>query len=164
MTRSLIRRLALLGILLLYAAPVYADGPEPAFFVYLGIGIFCVVQVWVVTSEFIYLTFLFKALSKLRVLWWTVLINLGSSVVGIIPQIIYFQILLVGEQVQNIFVSFALFVVITYPITVVVEGWLLYLLARRSCNRRMRNLVAHSFGFNAVSYSGLLLLLAWLYL
>ena len=164
MARTLFRRIALFGTLLALAAPVYADGPEPAFFVYMGIGVFCVVQVWVVTSEFIYLSFLFKGLSKLRVLWWAILINLGSSIVGIIPQIIYFQILLSDVNIQNIFVSLAVFVVITYPITVVVEGWFLYLLAKGSCERTMRNLVVHSFGFNAVSYSGLLLLLAWFYL
>ena len=161
MARSLFRGFALFGAFLILAAPVYADAPAPAFFVYLGLGIFCIVQVWVVTSEFIYLALLFRGLPKLRVLWWTVVINLGSSIVGIIPQIIYFQVVAWGGK--YILFSISVFVVITYPITVVVEGWLLYLLARHSTNRKMLNLIAHSFGFNAISYGGLLLLLAWLY-
>lgn len=163
MIRSLVRRSALLGVLLLYAAPVYADGPEPAFFLYLGVGVFCVIQVWIVASEFIYLAFLFKGLPKLRVLWWTVLINLGSALVGIVPLIV-FQLSFSTRENSNPFVNLAILVGVTYPITVVIEGRFIYLLSRNSYTRPFKNLLAHSFGFNAVSYSGLLLLLAGLYL
>lgn len=163
MARPFTRRLALLSALLLSSTPAYADGPEPAFLLYVGIGAFCIVQVWIVTSEFIYLAFLFKGLPKLRVLWWAVLINLASAVVGIVP-LIFFQFFLNVEQTQNLFRPLALFTLITYPISAVVEGWLLYLLSKHSCNKPTRYLVAHSFGFNAISYCGLLLLLAGLYL
>jgi hypothetical protein len=160
LVRSLLHRFSLFVILLVFAAPVYADGPEPAFFVYVGVGAFCIAQAWIVTSEFIYLVFLFKGLSKFRILWWAVLINLVSAVVGIVPLIVF---MLIGESGKNLFGRLAIFIGVTYPITVVVESRLLYHLSRGSSDRRMRNLVAHSFGFNAVSYSGLLLLLAWLY-
>ena len=145
---------------LLTPAPAFADGPSVAFLVFFGFVNFLAVQLWIVASEFTYLACLLKGISKTVVLWWTILINVASSIVGIIPFTAFYFLLALGN-VSNSFAYDVAFLAITYPISVVVEGWLLYHLSKRRSDMSIRYLMKHSWGFNAVSYVGLLAVLIW---
>ncbi len=82
--------LAFSAVLLSFSLPALADGPSAMLFVYFGGAIFLVLQLWIVASEFIYLALLLRGPSKLKILWWTVLINMASALVGLIPTILFY--------------------------------------------------------------------------
>jgi hypothetical protein len=159
MKRPLASALAVAAVLFSVSLPVLADGPSALLFAYFGGGIFVITQFWIVVSEFTYIAFLLRGIGKVKLLWWTVLINMASALVGIIPTILFYFFLLVEDTVP--YKRLMIFVLVTYPLSVVVEGWLLYLLARHIKKLEMRYFIKHSFGFNAVSYAGLLGFLAW---
>jgi len=182
-----LQRVLQVGVALLLVAPTTAraDGAAPGL-LFFSIPLFTVGQVWIVLSEYWYLRRKLAAPGKLRLLRWVVGMNLISALVGavLIPglwaavlgllgsfgpwkgaaardAIFEMGMWPIGKHAWLAITSSAVWFVVTYFVTV----WIEYRLLRRWLGGEARpadhELLKLSYRANAISYVGLITLVAW---
>lgn len=179
MKRSSILSILLLVIVALIMVPVlpaYADGISPLLAA-ISFKIFLFGQVWILLSETVYIKILLKKVRYLTVFYWTFLINAVTTLIGglIIPSIIFILIAFSlpiedGQHQSPLALKFfqlldskggstllaGFLFIITYILSALIEGALLYKLQKNKVGFEKKFLLKHSFGWNLVSYVGLL--------
>ena len=168
--------------LLFLPSMAFADGGGPIL-LFISIIVFTYGQIWILSSEYIYLCFLFKKMSKLRLLLWVVLANLISTLIGgvLIPGALiiagWYGGILGDKGFSSGYYLFALgswvvgdysphaalainmvpvWFVSTYFLTVWIEYRVIYKLQKKSNLISKKKLLLNSFFWNLISYLGMI--------
>lgn len=164
----------------------YANDGSVFLFFY-GMEIFFLGQIWVITCEWLYLSTVSKRRELVLILNRVFLFNCLTTLLGfilILPVSMIMSFLrpalesgsllqIVDNMITKSFVGFgyseplehafdfaflSLLFIVTYFISVYVEGYLLIKFNRRHKLLEEKHIMRHSFIFNGLSYAGLLLL------
>lgn len=180
----------LLAELLLFTEYGYANDGSVSLLFY-GMKVFFLGQVWVVLSEWMYLAAAAKWADPVLVLNRIFLINVLTTMLGfvlLLPVAMFMQpvnLVLESnswlhaldraiqesfhgfgyseplEQAED-FIGLLLFFLVTYLVSVYVEGYLLIRINRTHRLWEESRIMKHSFIFNGISYTGLLLIFLFL--
>jgi len=146
---------------LMATVPVFADAGGPAAGLLVGGSLVVLLQLWIVGSEFLYLTWIFRGVPNRRLLWWSVAINACSALVGVIWIWFFLQAFLSNAYNRPEGRVMA-FMPAAYALSVLIEWLVLYALQRgREDSKGCAALFGHAALFNALSYSGLVAILFW---
>ncbi|MFA6957894.1 MAG: hypothetical protein WC538_18665 [Thermoanaerobaculia bacterium] len=184
-TNDWTRLILLLALVTLSAS---ADGGAPLLLV-INLYVFSLGQVWIITSEFLYLRGKLLETSRAKLLGWVTVTNLVSTAVGalIIPFIwaVLFLVLsglgspnlptlagvlaaigtwIIGDRSPYVWLAFsasAVLFVLTYFVTVWLEHRTLVFLLNRAGLPCPAELRKTVAVMNLISYAGLILLFAW---
>jgi len=178
-------KLIFVFLLLMLPLKAFADGGGPLL-LFISLSVFSFGQIWILSSEYIYFVLLFKKVSKLKLLWWNILMNLVSTIAGIIFAYLlaiigYASYLAIGAKnkviasLMGYLVAMSTWVagdnsphawlalcatligfIITFFITVYIEYWVIYRLQKKENIISKKNLLKHSYFWNLISYVGLL--------
>lgn len=150
------------------ASPARADAAGPLFIaVFLDVALFSWGECLAVLVEWIYLRIWIKGLSTGRALWWSVLINALSSVLGMLLLLALLPLFpeMLADRPDmhetSLHMWLTLGLALSWLLSVVTERMLLEWLARRR-ELPLRNSWRHCMAFNALSYAGLVALAVWL--
>ncbi len=141
-----------------------ADAGGPVLFLALSsVWAFSLGEILAVVVEFLWLAALFKDVGRARVLWWAVVMNFASTVVGcaivMLLMPLHFKFFGVGELTRVwMAVWFALSLIPAYIVTVWIEMRILTYLTRNRVVLFFDNLLRAVLYMNAVSFTGLALI------
>lgn len=120
-------------------------------------------EAWAVLVEFVWLRAIFREVGTWRVLWWTVLVNTASTLVGCVIVLLLMPLHLkffgVGELTRVwMAVWFALALIPAYLATIWVEMRILLHLTDTRVVIFFDSLLRAVLGMNAISFTGLALI------
>lgn len=149
-------------------APALADAGGPLFMaVFLDVAVFSWGEFWAVLVEWLYLRLWIKDISTGRALWWSLLINTVSTLLGTL--LLLALLPLFPEMLSDrpdmhetsLHMWLTLGMLLSWMLSVVAERAMLGRLARKR-DVILLHSWRHCMLFNAISYTGLVVMLVWL--